>query len=174
MEWCCARSHAASIRTVKCVARRNRPVLTSEQVAALQKAFGGPRDSTGKSLYVGQPWDPGYCHSGWRQWKDRHVADDVRPMRFNSTLMAGALAHEFITPPDPSFAITHSNFESRFRNGWSHSPESRHVSRRTLLPEIPHARRQAVILSWHQPIRSSRRSSQSTITSVSRANNGGA
>jgi catechol 2,3-dioxygenase-like lactoylglutathione lyase family enzyme len=84
--------------------------LTSEQVAALQKTFGGPRDASGKSLYVGQPWDPGIATAGWRQWK-LGTSQTTTPNAINSTLMAGALAHEFFTPPDPSFAITQFDFD---------------------------------------------------------------
>ena len=95
---------------LKCEAAKRPDCLTSEQIAALQKAFGGPRDSTGKSLYVGQPWDPGIATAGWRQWK-LGTSATTTPNAINSTLMAGALAHEFITPPDSSFAITQFNFD---------------------------------------------------------------
>jgi feruloyl esterase len=93
-----------------CAAAKEPTCLTAEQVAALQKTFGGPRDSSGKSLYVGQPWDPGIATGGWRQWK-LGTSQTGTPNAINATLMAGALAHEFFTPPDPSFAITQFNFD---------------------------------------------------------------
>jgi feruloyl esterase len=95
---------------LKCAAAKEPTCLTSEQVAALEKAFGGPRDSAGTSLYVGQAWDPGIATAGWRQWK-LGTSPTSTPNAINSTLMAGALAHEFFTPPDPSFAIARFDFD---------------------------------------------------------------
>jgi feruloyl esterase len=95
---------------LKCAAAKQADCLTAAQVAALQRTFGGPRDGSGKSLYVGQPWDPGIATAGWRQWK-LGTSQTSTPNAINATLMAGALAHEFLTPPDPSFAITQFNFD---------------------------------------------------------------
>jgi feruloyl esterase len=95
---------------LKCAAAKQPDCLTSEQIAALQKAFGGPRDSARKSLYVGQAWDPGIATAGWRQWK-LGTSQTSTANAINSTLMAGALAHEFVTPPDPSMAITRFDFD---------------------------------------------------------------
>jgi feruloyl esterase len=97
-------------KRLTCAAAKAPTCLTPEQVAALEKAFGGPRDSSGKSLYVGQPWDPGIATAGWRQWK-LGASQTGTPNAINTTLMAGALAHEFFTPPDPSFAITQFDFD---------------------------------------------------------------
>src|SRR4029453_6316621 len=85
-------------KRLQCAGAKQPDCLTSEQIAALQKTFGGPRDSSGKWLYVGQPWDPGISTAGWRQWK-LGTAQTSTPNAINSTLMAGALAHEFMTPP---------------------------------------------------------------------------
>jgi feruloyl esterase len=95
---------------LKCEAAKRPDCLTSDQIAALQKTFGGPRDSSGKSLYVGQAWDPGIATAGWRQWK-LGTSQTSTPNAINTTLMAGALAYEFFTPPDPSFAITQFDFD---------------------------------------------------------------
>jgi feruloyl esterase len=84
--------------------------LTSDQVAALERAFGGPRTSSGRALYVGQAWDPGIAAPGWRQWK-LGSSQTGTPNSANTTLMAGALAYEFVTPPDPSLAITRFDFD---------------------------------------------------------------
>ena len=40
-----------------------------------------------------------------------HVADRTRRTPSNATLMAGALAYEFFTPPDPSFSIARFDFD---------------------------------------------------------------
>ena len=51
-------------KRLQCAGAKRPDCLTSEQIAALQRTFDGPRDSTGKSLYVGQPWDPGIATVG--------------------------------------------------------------------------------------------------------------
>ena len=95
---------------LQCAGAKASNCLTSEQVTALQKAFGGPRNSSGRPLYVGQPWDPGIATGGWRQWK-LGTSPTSTPNAINATLMAGALAHEFITPPDPAFSIARFDFD---------------------------------------------------------------
>jgi feruloyl esterase len=97
-------------KRLQCAGAKEASCLTSGQVAALEKTFGGPRSSSGRSLYVGQTWDPGIATAGWRQWK-LGTSQTSTPNAINATLMAGALAHEFITPPDPSFAMTQFNFD---------------------------------------------------------------
>jgi hypothetical protein len=95
---------------LQCAGVKDATCLSSAQVAALERAFGGPRTSSGKALYVGQAWDPGIGAPGWRQWK-LGTSQTGAPNAANATLMAGALAHEFFTPPDPAFAITAFDFD---------------------------------------------------------------
>jgi hypothetical protein len=97
-------------KTLRCPGAKDASCLSSEQVAALEKSFGGPRSSSGTALYFGQPWDPGIATPGWRQWK-LGTSQTAAPNAINATLMAGALAHEFVTPPDPSLAITSFDFD---------------------------------------------------------------
>lgn len=96
--------------SLRCAGGRAATCLSTEQVAALGRVFDGPRDSTGRRLYVGQPWDPGIAAPGWRQWKLGTSATST-PNAANTALMAGALAHEFLTPPDPSFSIFNFDFD---------------------------------------------------------------
>jgi tannase/feruloyl esterase len=97
-------------KTLQCGGAKDATCLTSDQIAALQRAFGGPRTSSGRVLYVGQAWDPGIAAPGWRQWK-LGSSQTGTPNSANTTLMAGALASEFVTPPDPSLAITRFDFD---------------------------------------------------------------
>jgi Tannase and feruloyl esterase len=97
-------------KTLLCAGAKDASCLSSEQVSALQRAFGGPRTSSGGALYVGQAWDPGIAAPGWRQWK-LGSSPTSTPNAANTTLMAGALAYEFVTPPDPSLAIARFDFE---------------------------------------------------------------
>jgi feruloyl esterase len=95
---------------LQCAAAKDAGCLTSAQVAALARTFGGPRSSSGRALYVGQAWDPGIGAPGWRQWK-LGSSQTATSNAANTTLMAGALAQEFFTPPDPAFPITQFNFD---------------------------------------------------------------
>lgn len=95
---------------LRCAGDKDDTCLSADQVNALTKAFAGPRDAAGRRLYVGQPWDPGIAAPGWRQWKLGTAPGGVANAA-NATLMAGALAHQFFTPPDPAFAITSFNFD---------------------------------------------------------------
>ncbi|HVZ22203.1 MAG TPA: DUF6351 family protein [Vicinamibacterales bacterium] len=97
-------------KTLQCRGDKDASCLTSDQVAALRRAFGGPRTSSGRALYVGQAWDPGIAAPGWRQWK-LGSSQTGTPNSANTTLMAGALAYEFVTPPDPSLSITRFDFD---------------------------------------------------------------
>ena len=96
--------------TLRCTGAKTDACLTPDQTKALARAFDGPRDSSGKRLYVGQPWDPGISAPGWRQWK-LGTSATATPNAANTTLMAGALGYEFFTPPDPGFAITSFDFD---------------------------------------------------------------
>jgi feruloyl esterase len=95
---------------LKCASAKHADCLSPAQVEALTKAFAGPRDSAGQALYVGQPWDPGIAAPGWRMWK-LGTAEHGAPNAINTTLMAGALAFEFFTPPDPKFSLLDFNFD---------------------------------------------------------------
>ena len=106
------RPHACRFdpKGLRCTGAKDAGCLTSEQVAALERAFAGPRTTAGRPLYVGQPWDPGIATAGWRQWK-LGTSPTSAPNAINATLMAGALAHEFVTPPDTALAITRFDFD---------------------------------------------------------------
>jgi hypothetical protein len=95
---------------LQCPGPKDDTCLSPMQVAALTKAFAGPQTSTGRRLYVGQPWDPGISAPGWRQWK-LGSSTTATPNSANATLMAGALAYYFFTPPDPSFVLTQFDFD---------------------------------------------------------------
>ena len=78
-------------------------VLSQAQVTALEKVFGGARNSRGEPLYAGWYWDPGIAAFGWRQWKIGPLAPGF-PIPGNSainvTLGGGALPFIFTTPPN--------------------------------------------------------------------------
>jgi len=95
---------------LQCPGEKADSCLSAPQVAALRRAFAGPVNSSGRRLYVGQPWDPGISAPGWRQWK-LGTSGTATPNAANTTLMGGALANEFLTPPDPGFQIARFDFD---------------------------------------------------------------
>lgn len=81
-----------------CGEKKEATCLSREQVAALVRSYGGPRDSKGKPLYAEWPWDLGIGDMGWRIWKlGMPGAMDA----INVTLGAPALSALFVTPPIP-------------------------------------------------------------------------
>lgn len=83
--------------------------LKPEQARALTEVMAGPRNSRGP-LYFGWPWDPGMADAGWRAWT-LGTATEGAPNARHVTLMAGALGHEFVTPPDPALSTLNFDFE---------------------------------------------------------------
>jgi len=77
--------------------------------SALAAVMAGPRNSRG-ALYFGWPWDAGIADAGWRNWT-LGTAQQGAPNARHITLMAGALGHEFATPPDPRLSTTNFDFE---------------------------------------------------------------
>jgi feruloyl esterase len=74
--------------------------LSAAQVNALEKVFGGAKDSQGRSLYAGWFWDPGIAAPGWRVWKIGPLLPVPGNTSLNTTLGGGALPFIFTTPPD--------------------------------------------------------------------------
>ena len=97
-------------RTLVCPVGAATPgCLSAPQADALARMMAGPRNSRG-ALYTGWPWDPGMADAGWRAWT-LGTAQQGAPNARHITLMAGALGHEFVTPPDPSLSTLNFNFE---------------------------------------------------------------
>lgn len=76
--------------------------LSAAQVMALEKVFGGAKDSQGRALYSGWYWDPGIAAPGWRVWKIGPLFPYPSNTALNVTLGGGALPFIFTTPPNSS------------------------------------------------------------------------
>ena len=74
--------------------------LSGAQVTALEKVFGGAKNSRGRSLYAGWFWDPGMAAPGWRVWKIGPLLPVPGNTSLNTTLGGGALPFIFTTPPN--------------------------------------------------------------------------
>jgi feruloyl esterase len=80
--------------------RQDKACLSSEQVTALTRVFGGARTKSGKPIYADWPWDPGIAGAGWRVWKLGMPNPGRANSAINMTLGAGALPYVFTTPPE--------------------------------------------------------------------------
>jgi len=96
---------------LQCSGAKGASCLSSAQVGALKSVFAGPRNSAGKALYAGQPWDPGLAAPGWRTWTLGSSTTATPDARY-ITLMVDALVNEFFTPPDLSFNPLTFNFDT--------------------------------------------------------------
>ena len=79
-----------------CSGAKNATCLSREQVDALVRSLGGPRDSKGHALYADWPWDAGIASMGWRIWK---LGVPGAMDAINVVLGSPALSGLFITPP---------------------------------------------------------------------------
>jgi len=88
---------------LQCLGAKNTTCLAPEQVKALNKVFGGAKNSDGRRLYADWPYDAGVGAPGWRVWKIGFPAAPGAPLvngAINLTLGASALPYVFMTPPD--------------------------------------------------------------------------
>lgn len=89
-----------------CAGEKTAACLTHEQVDALFRSLGGPRDSKNRTLYSAWPWDLGIGTQGWRIWKfGIPGAMDA----INVMLGSPALSALFVTPPADVAATTEAN-----------------------------------------------------------------
>jgi hypothetical protein len=96
---------------LQCLGAKTDSCLSAEQVAALQKGFGGPQDSAGRQLYSTWPYDSGISAPDWRNWKLGTSTTSVPNSRF-VTLIFDAARNQFFTPPDPTFDFFQFNFDT--------------------------------------------------------------
>ncbi len=85
--------------------------LSEQQVLALQKSFGGPKDSTGNALYSDWRYDSGIGDMGWRIWK-LGTSQTAKPNAVNATLGFDAMSRYFITPRDPNYDPYRTDFDT--------------------------------------------------------------
>ncbi|MEJ2639369.1 MAG: tannase/feruloyl esterase family alpha/beta hydrolase [Desulfosarcinaceae bacterium] len=73
--------------------------LSPQQVAAMERSMGGPRNSAGEPLYSDWPYDGGMGGGGYRFWK---IESGIPPWGNYPLIVAlggGSLSHIFSTPP---------------------------------------------------------------------------
>ena len=87
-----------------CKGPKNAECLTSAQITAIEKIFGGPKNSKGEPLYANWAWDAGISNPGWRIWKIGMYNAQANSS-INATLGSGAISAVFTTPPVPVAAV---------------------------------------------------------------------
>ena len=75
-EGCSSAVVEPKLTALACAGAKTDACLTTEQIAALRKVFGGARTSTGSPIYAPWAWDAGISgkvnavyNQGWRSWK---------------------------------------------------------------------------------------------------------
>jgi feruloyl esterase len=84
---------------LKCTGDKNATCLTANQVMALERSMGGPRNSAGEQLYSDWPFDSGLGSSDWRFWKLESGIPPWDNYPLIATLGGGSLSYIFTTPP---------------------------------------------------------------------------
>jgi hypothetical protein len=89
------------LSTLTCKGAKDATCLITAQITALEKVFGGAKNSKGEALYSDWAWDAGISNPGWRIWKLGMFAAPANSS-INATLGAGAVSALFTTPPVPT------------------------------------------------------------------------
>ena len=104
---CTTAAVSPRLSAITCSSVKTESCLSSAQVTALKKVFGGARTSKGEAAYAGWAWDAGVggkvgaaYNLGWRIWKLGPYAAPANAA-INLTLGASALPSIFVTPPVP-------------------------------------------------------------------------
>jgi hypothetical protein len=95
-----ARSCRFDPTVLQCTGAKDASCLSSGQVTALTRVFGGAKTASGTPIYTGWPWDPGIAGPGWRVWKLGMPNANRANSAINLTLGAGAVPYIFMTPPE--------------------------------------------------------------------------
>jgi len=93
-----------------CKGAKTAECLSSAQVKALEKSFGGAHDSKGNTLYSTWPFDAGIADMGWRIWK-LGTSETGVPNAINTTLGAMSLRDYFVHPFIQDFRPMNVDFD---------------------------------------------------------------
>jgi len=85
------------LRASLCKGAKAEGCLSGPQIDALVRIHDGARDSKGRQIYPGFPWDAGWADMGWRIWMLGTPDGSVPPI--NVAMGLPALASVFMTPP---------------------------------------------------------------------------
>src|SRR5580700_4959820 len=86
------------LAALTCKGSKEAGCLTMPQIAALEKVFGGAKNSKGEALYADWAWDAGIGNPGWRVWELGMFGAPANSS-INALLGSPAVSAIFTTPP---------------------------------------------------------------------------
>lgn len=84
---------------LQCTGDKNATCLTADQIKALDRSMGGPKNSAGQQLYSDWPYDSGMGGGNWRMWKLESAVPAWDHLPLIGIMGAGSLSYIFTTPP---------------------------------------------------------------------------
>jgi feruloyl esterase len=84
---------------LQCKGEKDATCLSADQVKALERLMGGPRNSAGTQLYSDWPYDSGMGAANWRFWKIESGVPPWDNYPLIAVMGAGSLECIFTTPP---------------------------------------------------------------------------
>jgi pimeloyl-ACP methyl ester carboxylesterase len=90
---------AFKLSDLQCAGDKDATCLTANQVKALDRAMGGPKNSAGTQLYSDWPYDGGMGAGNWRFWKIESGVPPWDNYPLIAVMGAGSLEAIFTTPP---------------------------------------------------------------------------
>jgi feruloyl esterase len=95
---------------LQCKGAKTPECLSRQQVDALQRSFGGARDSKGNRIYAGWPYDAGIADMGWRMWKIGN-SETAQANAINVFMGAATLKDYFVHPFIANLDPLHPDFD---------------------------------------------------------------
>ncbi len=88
------------LKPLQCAGAKTDACLSPQQVEVFQQVMAGPRDSAGRALYPGPPWDVGISSATWRgNWLGTSETATPNSAKYTNE----SIRNVFMTPPDPGF-----------------------------------------------------------------------
>jgi feruloyl esterase len=96
------------VAPLQCTGPKTATCLSPEQVSAFNAVMAGPRDSKGKLLYVGAPWDTGI---GEPEWRSDMIGTSTSPIPNSRKSTNESVKYVFMTPAAPDFDYLKFDFD---------------------------------------------------------------
>jgi pimeloyl-ACP methyl ester carboxylesterase len=89
-----------SVAELQCPGAKEAHCLSSAQVTAFDKVMAGPRNSAGKLLYPGVPWE---SIIGEPEWRQQNIGSSTTAVPNSRKANNQSIKYLFMTPPAPDF-----------------------------------------------------------------------
>lgn len=96
---------------LQCTATNKTNCLSKQKISVISAIFNGAKDSSGRQVYSGWPYDAGISTPGWRIWKLGFSQNPGQPDAINATLGANSMKYYFMTPAKPNIDLTKFSFD---------------------------------------------------------------